>query len=258
MCICGIEHLSSYVIDSLVAIGKLLLGAGISLLALTSFAFVLPTFAATGQNSAQFVAYTITATNSTTAYSAVVNETVSPSSTSGDSILTLQLTWRSTNYTISRLVNSSLAILPYLPSLGNQSFSYQGHNYTVSLSLVKTGTQSATVSGTTYTVTNYEFQVSGSALNGFSGSASGELSVLPSGLVYSASVNAKGYSIEVALLATNATLGSSSSSSAPIVIGGGVGAIAAGLGLFALYKKKNSGSAEGSAEQGEKPLYHVD
>lgn len=243
----------------MVAIGKLLLGAGISLLALTSFAFVLPTFAATGQNSGQFVAYTITATNSTTTYSAVVNETVSPSSTSGQSILTLQLTSSSTNYTISKLVNSSLAILPYLPSIGNQSFSYQGHNYTVSISLAKTGTQSATVSGTTYTATNYEFQVSGSGLNGFSGSASGQLSVLPSGLLYSASVNAMGYSIQVALLATNATLGSSNSSSpsAPIVIGGGVGAVAAGLGLFALYKKKNSGS-EVSAEQGEKPLYHVD
>ena len=242
----------------MVAIGKILLGVVISLLALTSFAFILPTVAASGQNSSQFVAYTITATNSTATHSVVVNETVSPSSSAGRSIITLQLSSSSTNFTISRLVNSSLAILPYLPSIGNQSFSYQGHNYTVSLSLVNTGTQSVTVSGTTYTVTNYEFQVSGSGMNGFAGSASGQLSVLPSGLVYSASVNARGYTIQLDLLATNAALGSSNSStSAPVVIGGGVGAVAAGLGLFALYKKRSSGNAEGSAEQGEKPLYHV-
>ncbi|MHB2035570.1 MAG: hypothetical protein ACYCPW_02365 [Nitrososphaerales archaeon] len=239
-------------------ISKVTLGLGISLIVLFSFAFIVPSFAASAQ-SGQYAAYTVTATTSVKSFSGVVNETVSPSSTSGRSDLTLQVISSSFNFSISKLVNSSLAMLPYLPSIGNQSFSYQGHNFTASVSLVKTGTGTATVSGTSYTITNYSFQVSGSKVGGVTRSVSGELSALPSGLVYSATVNANNFTLQAHLVGTNAALSASTSSStsAPLVIGASVGAIAAGVGLIALYRRRNA-SCAGSDQKEEKPLYHVD
>jgi hypothetical protein len=237
-------------------IGKVILGVGIAFIALFSFTFIVPSFAATGQS---YAAYKITATGQTNTVSAVVNETISPSSTAGHSDLTVQLTSSRTNFTISRLINSTFAMLPILPTIGNQSFSYNLHNYTISVSLVKTGTGTATISGDSYTVTNYSFQVSGSKTGGTSGSVSGDLSVLPSGLVYSASVNTKNYTVQAQLLSTNAALGASTSSSTstPVVIGGSVGMIAAGVGAFALYRRKSTNGAETKQDE-SKPLYHVD
>jgi hypothetical protein len=237
-------------------IGKVVLGTGIALIALFSFTFIVPSFAATGQS---YAAYKVTATGPTNTVSAVVNETISPSSITGHSDLTLQLTSSKTNFTISRLINSTFAMLPVLPTIGNQSFSYDLHNYTISVSLVKTGTGTATISGNSYTVTNYSFQVSGSKTGGTSGSASGNLSVLPSGLVYTALVNAKNYTVQAQLLSTNAALGASASSStsAPVVIGGSVGMVAAGVGAFALYRRKGANRSESKQDE-SKPLYHVD
>ena len=239
-------------------VGKVVLCLGISLIALFSFAFIVPSFAATGQS---YAAYTITAAGPSKTISAVVNETIAPSSTAGQSDLTLRLTSSLTNLTISRLINSTFAMLPILPSIGNQSFSYNLHNYSISVSLVKTGTSSVTVSGTSYTVTNYSFQVSGSKVGGISRSASGQLSLLPSGLVYSATISTSSYNVEAKLLSTNAALGAatSSSSSGPVVIAGSVGMVAAGIGAFALYRRKNiNGEGADSSQAEEKPLYHVD
>ena len=244
---------------------KIVLGLGISFIALLSFAFLAPSLAssaASSQSSSQFVTYSIEATNSTRTFSATVNETVSPSSTINISNLTLQLISSSSNFTFSKLVNSSQAILPYLPTIGSQSFSYQSHNYSVSVSIVKTGTSTATISGSPYTITNYSFQISGSKTGGVPMSASGQLSTLPSGLMYSASVSVNGYNAKVQLLATNLALNtttSTSSSTKTVQIASGVGILAVGLGAIAFYKKRGVNSSD-EPKQGEekKPLYHVD
>ena len=68
-------------------IAKLVTGIGITLIALFSFTFIVPSFAATGQS---YAAYKISATGPTNTVSAVVNETISPSSTPGQSDLTHQ------------------------------------------------------------------------------------------------------------------------------------------------------------------------
>lgn len=164
------------------------------------------------------------------------------------------------NLSYSRLVNSSYAMLPVIPNVGNFSFSQQFHNVSVSASITKIGTGNAEISGSTYATTSYSFQVTASRANGKTITASGELSTLPSGLLYSATINAKGYTIQVALLGTNAALSASSQSSSTTTsaaIIGGSGAAIVGLGAFAFYKRRSS-SSEPKAEGESKPLYHVD
>ena len=242
---------------------KILLGLIIATVMFLSFAMaVVPSFA-TSATTSQFVAYNITVGNSSRTFTAVVNETVSPSSTTGLSDITFHLISSMSNLTYSKVVNSSQAILPYLPVSGNESFEYQGSNYSVSVSLTKIGTSSATISGSSYTVTNYSFQVSGSKPGGSSLSVSGQLSTLPSGLVYSAVLNLDGYNAKIQLSNTNLPLaasGSSSSTNASVVIAGGFGTLTTGLAAFALYKKGGSKDIEepNHGEQEKKPLYHVD
>ena len=134
------------------------------------------------------------------------------------------------------------------------------------MSVVKTGTSTVKISGSSYTVTNYSFQLSGSRLGGNSVSVSGDVSALPSGLVYSASVGANGYSASVQLLKTNLPLNTSNSSSSntkttSVLIAGGFGTLAAGVGAFAVYRKRNVGEGSEPSQNDEdrkKPLYHVD
>ena len=91
-------------------------------------------------------------------------------------------------------------------------------------------------------------------------SASGQLAVFASGLVYSATININGTrTVKRALLSTNIPLGATSSSGSKTttiaVTGGSVGVIA-GVGAFAFLKhgRKNSSSTSSEA----KPLHWVD
>ncbi|MHB8565549.1 MAG: hypothetical protein ACYC7D_04315 [Nitrososphaerales archaeon] len=230
-------------------------------LVLSSFLVLFITFAmaspiaVSGQGSSGYVAYSITATNSTRTISANVNETITPSTT-GLSTLSLQLISSMSNFSYSRLVNSSQALFPYLPVTGNQSFSYQYHNYFISASITQTGTGSATISGATYPTTEYTFSVSVSKLNGSQMSASGQLSTFPSGLVNSITASSNGYTINIQLLETNLALNSTSSSpdTTTMAIVGGTGTLAAGVGAFAFFRRKK----ESVNANEEKPLYHVD
>ncbi len=242
---------------------RILLGLVITAVTfLTLSMAVVPSFT-TSATTSQFVAYNITFGNSSQTFTAVVNETVAPSSTSGLSDITLHLISNMSNFTFSKILNSSQAILTYLPVTGNQSFEYQGSNYSLSVSLTKIGTSSATISGSSYTITNYSFRLSGSKAGGSSLSVSGQVSTLPSGLVYSAVLNTGGYNAQIQLSNTNLTLTASSSGSstnASVVIAGGFGTLATGIAAFALYKKGGPKDYEdpNQSEQEKKPLYHVD
>lgn len=242
--------------------GRIALGFAVTLIALLSFAIVIPSFA-TSASSTEFVAYNITVTSSSTTFSAVINETLSSSDTVGLSDLTLQFVSSMNNLTYSKLVNSSLALLPYLPDTGNNSFSYHFNNYSISASITKIGSSIVTISGSSYTTTDYSFQLSASKLGENPISVSGQLSTLPSGLVYSAAMNTNGYYVQAQLSTTNLSLSTSSSASstsAAVLIAGGFGTLVASLGAFALYKKENvSDRNEPKHEEEErKPLYHVD
>ncbi len=221
----------------------------------------LPAVFASGSPQNGYVTYSVTVTNSTHTMSATVNESIGPAS-GGYSVLSLQLMSSMSNLSYSRLVNSSMAMFPYLPIAGNQSFTYQFHNYSISASIAKTGSGSAKIAGSTYTTTYYTFSVSADRMHGKSVYVSGGLSTLPSGLIYSVDGSYNGATLHVQLLSTdlplNASSGSSSSSSTMAIIGG-TGTVAAGIGAFALIRRERSSSrADANRAPEDKPIYHVD
>ena len=231
---------------------RLMLIAG--LFAILSPLIVLPVVASSG-GSTQFAAYNITLTNSTQTRSVLVNESITPS-TNGMSNLALQLVSSMSNLSYSRLVNSSYAIFPVLPSIGNQSFSYQTHNYTIAISIVQTGSGSVVVSGATYATTEYNFNASLSGSHNLS--VSGTLAVLPSGLIYSALLTHNGTTVQIQLLSTNLSLGANSQTSTTVqtaTIAGGASAIF-GVGALVFYKRRSASRT--SQNDSDKPLYHVD
>jgi len=238
--------------------------------ALLSIFLVVPAVAASDSSSGNhFADYAISATGPYHSISANVNETITPSSMSGFSTISLEVVSSMSNFSYSKVVNSSMAMFPIVPSIGNQSFTYSTHNISISASISKTGTGSATIGGTTYTTTNYSFTVSGSKNDGtMSMSANGQLSTLPSGLLYSAVINGpNSTTVNVKLVGTNLSLNSTSQSSnttGMAIVGGASTLAVAGVGAFVFFrrKNKNSGNVNNSpgsgSESEEKPLYKVD
>jgi hypothetical protein len=241
---------------------RLLILASVAL-AFLAVAFAVSPFVSaqqsSSQNTSKFVSYNVTATNSTETVSAVVNETVTPD-TAGLSNLSLSVASSLGNLSYSKILNASEILFPYFPTIQNQSLSYQFQNYSISASVSQVGTSSATFNEQNYVVTNYALQLSGSMKSGNPMSASGQASVLPSGLVYSAVVHANStYTVNVQLLATNLSLNpsSSGSQSSSVAIAGGAGSVVAGIGAFALVRReRKSQSQESSSEN--KPLHYVD
>ena len=133
------------------------------LVSFLSLAMLAPAVGAT-TTSSQYAAYSISGTFGNHSISALVNETVAPSSSSGMSDLTLKIASTMSNFSYSKIVNSSHVIFPYFPTIANQSFSYQVHNYSISASIAQTGTASANFGGKTYSLTNYTFSVSGAKM----------------------------------------------------------------------------------------------
>ncbi|MDG6999404.1 MAG: hypothetical protein JRN15_09855 [Nitrososphaerota archaeon] len=226
------------------------------LFAVLSPLVVLPVAASSG-GTTQFATYNITLTNATKTTSFVVNESITPS-TNGMSNLALQLVSSMSNLSYSRLVNSTYAMFPVLPSVGNQSFSYQSHNYSIAASIVQTGKSSATLSGAPYTTTDYAFSANASLSGSQEFSVSGDLVVLPSGLVDSAQVMYKGATVQAQLVSTNLSLSSNSPASSTMrtaTIAGGASAIF-GVGALVFYKHRST--SHSSQSRNDKPLYHVD
>jgi LPXTG-motif cell wall-anchored protein len=228
------------------------------LVSFLSLAMLAPAVGATTASS-QYAAYSISGNYGNHSITALVNETVAPSSSSGMSDLTLKIASSMSNFSYSKIVNSSKVMFPYFPTVANQSISYQMQNYSISASISQSGTGSATYDGKTYSLTNYTFSVSGVKLGGSPMNASGGASVFPSGLVYSAWVTANASeTIHAQLVGTNLSLDTSSSSSqtTSIAVAGGAGSILAGVGAFVFYKRKNN--SQKASANGDKPLYHVD
>ncbi|HVB11741.1 MAG TPA: hypothetical protein VNE86_01310 [Nitrososphaerales archaeon] len=231
----------------------------IATMAILSFALVMPV--ASGQSSGpQYVVYSINAIGPNHTLSATVNETVLPNSNNGLSSVTLQVISNYANLSYSKLVNASQKILPILPSIGTRSIDITIKNATVSASVTQTGTQSISFSGANYPITNYSFNLSVQKAQK-SVSASGQLAVFASGLVYSATININGTrTVSVQLLSTNLPLGASSSSSngttTTIAVAGGSVSILAGVGAFAFFKYGKKNPAGSSSEA--KPLHWVD
>ncbi len=229
-------------------------GASIAFLA-----FVMASPAAFASTGTQFVAYQVTGSFHNHSISAVVNESISASSATGMSNLTLQLGSGMGNLSYSKIVNSTKVMFPYFPGMANQSLSFQYHNYSISLSIAQIGTRSISYQARSYSLTQYSFSVSALKAGGTPMSARGNISIFPSGLVYSASILANGTDpIQVQLLGTNLDLNaapSASTQTTSIAVAGGAGSILAGVGAFVFYRRKNNTPTQ---DKTDKPLYHVD
>jgi hypothetical protein len=169
------------------------------------------------------VSYSIQVTKNGAQRSFSVSESVTPGSTPGKSIVLLSVEAASSNFTYSHIVNSSLTLLPYMPAIAGQNYSYAGKSYNVTAKISQQGTGQVTFQGKAYTLTNYALSATIVSAKG-SKTVSGTISAFPSDLVYSFGTTFNDTKVVGTL--TSTSLGLDASGAAP-----GVQAAAAGLGL---------------------------
>ena len=214
---------------------------------------VSPAFAA--QLSTGFATYQVTLTTPTGQHTVLVNETVKVTDKPGFSDLILQLTGGTQNLTYSRLVNSSMNLLPYLPSIPSQSVDYSnGTKYNVQANFTAGGTKPLIFKGTQYTLSVYTIVVH-ATLGNRTVDANGTVAAFPSSLVYSASFGSGGKSVEVFLVGTDLPLAQTSTQTmmaAYIGAGLGVGGAAFATVFIVRRREKRAQNKE------QKPLHWVD
>jgi hypothetical protein len=229
------------------------LGLGL-LLAVLSLLTVLPVVQAANTSSSSsptsgYAAYSVHVTQNGTARTIAVNESVTPSSNAGKSILLVTVEAASSNFTYSHIINSSSALFPYLPAIANESYSNVGKSYNVTASISKQGTSQVTFQGKGYTLTNYAFSAKIDSAKG-SRTISGSVSAFPSDLVYSASSRVNKTSVVATLTSTSLPLGvvaaapALQAASAGLGISLAVGAVALSLGIRMKRKHGPSGSSK--------------
>src|ERR1035437_1635890 len=113
-----------------------------------------------------YAAYSIQANMNGTTRAVSVNESITPSSSVGESIITLAVQGTSSNFTYSRMINSSSALFPYMPGISNQNYSYTSKNYTMTARISQQGPSQMSFQGKPYTLTNYMFWADISSTNG--------------------------------------------------------------------------------------------
>jgi len=241
----------------LISLSKALAVGSIAVFFLTLAMITVPVFAAT--TAPQFASYSITGSGHGRSFTAIVNETVSPSSNSGFSDVVLSIASADGNLSYSKIINSSQVILPYFPTVANQSLTYQMHNYSISATIDQAGSGSVSFDGKTVAVSNFTFSLNVSGNR--SVNAIGTATVFPSGLVYSAVVVANGTdTLNVQLLATNLSLTSQSDPpsqiSTSVAIAGSAASILVGVGAIVVYRRRSGSQTSTAADA--KPLYHVD
>lgn len=222
--------------------------AAISLLALVPIAQAASTTGASSQSSG-YVTYSVQATQNGTSRTASVTETVSPSSTAGESIILLAVQGTASNFTYSHVVNASLTLFPYLPAISNENYTYAGKSYTVAAKISQQGTSQATFQGKAYTLTDYAFSATITSANGTQ-AISGSVSAFPSDLVYSVSAQSTNGSVSATLTSTSldlsAAAGAPALQAATVGIGASLaaGAVALSLGVRMKRKQASAGTSK--------------
>ena len=209
----------------------------------------------------------------------LVNESVNPTDQPDFIDIALSLSSATTNFTYSRVVNSSSLpmIFPYLPGLTNQSFSYAMQGISISASLINTGQTPVNFNDITYQATKY--LVSFSATNSSKViSAEGKIVSMPSGLIYQIQLSFNQQSsVELTLLSTDLDLNQTQNNVNPIgasILGGGA-IIAVAIAAPTIFKKlkhnksnhqtktnksktKQESDSHPNKEDENKPSYWVD
>ena len=173
----------------------------------------------------------------------LVTESVSPTGQPDFIDIALSLSSDTTNFTYSKVVNSSSLpmLFPYLPRLTNQSFSYAMQGISISANLDNTGQTPVTFNDNTYQATKY--LVSFSATNNSKTvSAQGNIESMPSGLIYRIQLSFNQQSsVELTLLSTDLELNQPQSSVDPLgasILGGGA-ILAVAIAAPTIFKKIN-------------------
>ena len=209
----------------------------------------------------------------------LVTESVSPTGQPDFIDITLSLSSATTNFTYSRVVNSSSLpmIFPYLPGLTNQSISYDMQGISLSASLANTGQTPVTFNDINYQATNY--LVSLSATNSSKViSAEGKIVSMPSGLIYKIQLSFNQQSsVELILLSTDLDLNQTQNTINPLaasILGGGA-IVAIAIAVPTIFKKlkrnksnnqtktnqsktKQKSDKQPNQEDEKKPSYWVD
>ena len=184
-----------------------------------------------------------------TTRAASVTENVAPDSITGESIIQLTVEGTASNFTYSHVVNSSLTMLPYLPAISDQNYTYSGQSYTVAAKISQQGTSQVTFEGSSYTLSNYAFSADVTSANG-SQTITGTVSAFPSDLVYSVTAQANSTSVSSTLTATSLALTAGAAAlplqaaSAGVGLSLAAGAVAISLGVRAKRKHAPAGSSK--------------
>ncbi|HXW95836.1 MAG TPA: hypothetical protein VEJ19_09045 [Nitrososphaerales archaeon] len=207
------------------------------------------------QPTTGFAEYRITAATPMGAHSVLVNETVEGSDKAGFSDVILELIGSTQNLTYSRLVNSSDALLPFLPTIPSQSFNYANKTFSIHANLTQGGTKSVAFQGINYTMTVYNISLSGSYGNR-SLTAVGTIEAFPSSLVYSVTLSS-GIIFEASIVLQETDLPLSQPSTATTTAtyaGAGLGAVGVAAAAALVVRRRD----RHAKAQEQKPLHWVD
>jgi len=249
-----------------------------TLLAVTVFSMLAVSAAASSQGTVVYrvqgkvLSTVATSGSSTPAESFTITETVSPGPNSTFDSVFLGLTTGSGNFTLTKLLNSSLPLEPYIPAITNKTYSYSENGSSITATIQRNGTVPITFNGGRYSLASYALTVSivatgldlgafnitspGSSLGWLSlktqlatlpptnetVTLTGSLYVFPSGLVYSFKTFYAGVGeLSVTLVSTNLSLaGPSPSTTVEIAsLGVGAGAIVSALALGVGVRQRN-------------------
>lgn len=230
----------------------LVLALALSLFLLAAGSMLAIAFAASPDQG--FVAYSATLSNNGSVLkTATINESSAPASQSGFLTLTFNLVSGNSHLSYSKVVNGSAlpTVFPYIPAsvLTNQTFSYSRGDISLNAHLTNAGQSQITFNGNNYQASNY--QVALSATNSSSGktlSASGNMQLAPSGLLYSLDVQVNSTAtLQVQLIGTSLSLASPSSSTSTTmgiaIVGAGViGSVALAVPSFFKMRKSRRGN----------------
>ncbi len=219
--------------------------------------FLLPFVQLGYASQSGYVAYSVLTTSGRTQETYSINESVSPSPTKGESILSIYLRSATTNLTDARFVNSSIEVFPYVPAVSNLTYTYSNDSYVVTAHVAEVGSSRAAFQGIAFTLEDYSFYANVSKAQTAPQTLSGNFTTLPSGLIYSLSIVSNDTSAVVTLVSTSLPLEASSGGITTSAASAGLG-VSAVVGAVALSLGVRSKRSKNGQQSGQRPDYWVD
>jgi hypothetical protein len=169
-----------------------------------------------------YAAYSVRVTGNGTSHDFTITENVTPSSTSGESIVGLMVQGTQSNFTYSRYVNSSLVMFPFMPAITGDNYSYAGPSGNMTAKIAMQGTSQVTFNNQSFTMNDYNFA---STMNSTRGAyaMTGTISTFPSDLIYSVATSYNSTQVTAKLTSTSLPLSVPSASPITQTASAGIG-----------------------------------